>query len=292
MKQLFTSLEYNSAKSTDLLPLKCYHCNNKFYQKKFIITMTMDAQKNNDKQYSTKCRFCNQKCFHENQKNKIIMNCITCNKQVYRIPSSIIKLKNIFCSKSCSAKYNNTRRNINRKEINKKISETLKLKNKAKFYTFKCEWCGKENTIEWSKRKKKLCNRSCSSKFINKKYKSGVKGGQASAKIQIRRSKNEIYFAELCEKKFQKVLLNENIFNGWDADVIIEDFKVAVLWNGKWHYEKITQKHSIKQVQNRDKIKIKEIKKQGYIPYIIKDMGKYDKDFVELQFKKFIEIFA
>ena len=108
--------------------------------------------------------------------------------------------------------------------------------------------------------------------------------------MQNRRSKNEIYFAELCIKEFKKVLLNENIFNGWDADVIIEDYKIAVLWNGVWHYKKITRKHSVKQVQNRDRIKIKEIKKKGYIPYIVKDMGKHNKKFVESEFDKFLNI--
>lgn len=103
----------------------------------------------------------------------------------------------------------------------------------------------------------------------------------------VKRSKNEIYFGELCSNYFKKVLLNECIFNGWDADVIIEDIKVAILWNGKWHYEKIMKKHSLEQVKNRDKIKINEIKKAGYTPYIIKDMGKHNKEFVENEFEKF-----
>ena len=50
--------------------------------------------------------------------------------------------------------------------------------------------------------------------------------------------------------------------------------KIAILWNE----EKITKKHSIKQVQNRDIIKIKEIEKLGYTSYVIKDMGKYDEE--------------
>jgi predicted RNA-binding Zn-ribbon protein involved in translation (DUF1610 family) len=112
----------------------------------------------------------------------------------------------------------------------------------------------------------------------------------------VKRSKNEIYFAELCEQHFSKVLSNEQMFNGWDADVIIEDIKTAVLWNGKWHYEKIMKNHSVEQVQNRDKIKLKEIEKCGYKSYIIKDMGKYNKNFVEKEFKNFynwaINLFA
>ena len=81
---------------------------------------------------------------------------------------------------------------------------------------------------------------------------------------------------------------NEPIFNGWDADIIIEDLKVAVLWNGKWHYEKVTRSHSLEQVQNRDKIKLKEIESAGYTPYVIKDMGKADPIFVRMEFEKLL----
>jgi hypothetical protein len=79
------------------------------------------------------------------------------------------------------------------------------------------------------------------------------------------------------------------MFNGWDADVIIEDIKTAILWNGKWHYEKIKKEHSVEQVQNRDKIKLMEIENMGYKSYVIKDLGKANKEFVEKEFKKFID---
>lgn len=132
---------------------------------------------------------------------------------------------------------------------------------------------------------------------ISQKYKEnnifkeyGRIGGIKSAQVQQRRSKNEKYFCELCEKYFKKVLHNESIFNGWDADIIIEDYKIAVLWNGIWHYKQINKKQSLKQIQSRDKIKINEIKKAGYIPYIIKDMGKYNPEFVEQQFNIFIKM--
>ena len=46
---------------------------------------------------------------------------------------------------------------------------------------------------------------------------------------------------------------------------------------------------SLNQIQNRDSIKIKEIVNSGYIPYIIKDMGKYKKDFVQENFNEFIK---
>lgn len=115
----------------------------------------------------------------------------------------------------------------------------------------------------------------------------GCKGIQHQG--DLRRSKNEIEFCKLCEEYFDNVKHNECIFNGWDADVIIEDIKFAVLWNGPWHYKQITKSHSVKQTQNRDKIKIKEIKESGWTPYIIKDMGKANKDFVKEKFDEFLK---
>lgn len=115
----------------------------------------------------------------------------------------------------------------------------------------------------------------------------GCKGIQHQG--DLRRSKNEIEFCKLCEEYFNNVKHNECIFNGWDADIIIEDIKFAVLWNGPWHYKQITKSHSVRQIQNRDKIKIKEIKESGWTPYIIKDMGKANKDFVKEKFDEFLK---
>lgn len=114
------------------------------------------------------------------------------------------------------------------------------------------------------------------------------RGALKGATSNQRRSRNEIYFCNLCEQYFNSVKHNEPIFNGWDADVIIEDIKYAILWNGPWHYRKITEKHSVEQVQNRDRIKLIEIEKAGYTAYIIKDDGDFNKAFVEEQFNLFI----
>jgi len=156
-----------------------------------------------------------------------------------------------------------------------------------------CEYCNILFHVNDKKKKTRFCSRSCASKHTNSLphvkqvlMESGRRVAEKQA--ETRRSKNEIYFAELCEKYFKKIYTNKPMFNGWDADVIIEDIKTAVMWNGKWHYEKITEAHSVKQVQNRDKIKIKEIKNSGYTPYVIKDMGGCDKEFVENEFNKFI----
>lgn len=147
-----------------------------------------------------------------------------------------------------------------------------------------------------------MCSKECSNylkthrkEFLSEKSREKMsESGRKSVALQgdSRRSKNEIYFYELCKTEFNKVLNNKPMFNGWDADIIVEDYKIAILWNGSWHYKKIKENHSIKQVQNRDKIKINEIQKVGYIPYVIKDMGKYNKSFVETEFEKFKKYIA
>lgn len=114
----------------------------------------------------------------------------------------------------------------------------------------------------------------------------GKMGGKISANNQNKRSKNEIYFGNLCKTMFNNVEFNIPFFNGWDADVILHDIKLAILWNGPWHYKQIKKGHSLTQVQNRDRIKHREIINNGYIPYVIKDNGKYSKKFVNNEFNK------
>lgn len=99
------------------------------------------------------------------------------------------------------------------------------------------------------------------------------------------------YFLNYVKSKFKDVTTNDPIFNGWDADIIIKDIKVAILWNGVWHYKKVTKDHSVSQVQNRDKIKINEIKKYGYTPYIIRDDGKFNEEKVNMEWNLFLNSF-
>jgi len=192
------------------------------------------------------------------------------------------KEKIVYCSRSCSNKRSHSL------ETRKKISEGVRSNfNRPDRF---CKNCKKN--IKEKKKKHVFCSISCASKHYAKtdKGKEQIKKMvQKSVNTQVRRSKNEILFFEKCFDKFNNVESNANIFNGWNADVIIHDFKLAILWNGKWHYEKIREGHSLSQVQNRDRIKIKEIEKFGYTPYVIKDMGRFSKDKVEEEFSRLIE---
>lgn len=195
-----------------------------------------------------------------------------------------------FCSKSCASSFSTKR---NRAEINEKVRKTLIGKGRANAdVKLICPQCKNEFYVAYVKRNQICCSISCSSKRKNEQLYIGKRGGAASAAKRVLRSKNEILFFNLCVGHFSNVHNNLRFFNGWDADIILMDQRIAILWNGKWHYEKITKSHSLEQVQNRDRIKIKEIEKSNFTPYIIKDMGKHNPDFVMKEFNKFLEYIA
>lgn len=188
----------------------------------------------------------------------------------------------VYCSRSCANKREHT------EETKQKMSISAKL-NYVKDIPF-CLNCNAD--ISHKKNKIKFCSRSCGSKYTmntdegKERIKNMVKKSVIS---QSRRSKNEILFYEKCNNYFNSVENNIVMFNGWDADIIVHDYKIAVLWNGVWHYKQIYKSQSLKQIQNRDKIKIKEIIDYGYEPYVIKDMGKFSIKKVDEEFNKFIE---
>lgn len=271
-KKFFENKKEEDEKTRKIMNLICKNCN-KSYQ------LNLTDNEFNKHSYSD---FCKRKCarqFSTKNCDKSLKEskCVDCGKILY--------IKKNASSSTCRC-------------------DECKIKYYENVLPYKtCIVCG--NTFQYKRvgdkiiHKSKTCSDACSIEFLkNKKlYLTDEmilrfrECGKKSANIQrlVRRSKNEIHFYEMCKKHFNDVVHNEPIFNGWDADVIIHDIKYAILWNGPWHYKNICEKHSFKMVQNRDKIKIHEIEKFGYIPYVIKDMGKENIKFVEEQFKIFLE---
>lgn len=284
MKTLFTEEEFEKSKSEDKLPCECYHCGGTFLTMKKIIKFEKERPKRN------RVKFCSQQCKNLFNTPPVIIKCANCDKEVKKTQSEVNSTKHSFCSMSCAGTYNGKLR-VHSVETKQKISKSNKKKFKGIRNIDVVKIC-KQCSSEFHTRVKKgiFCSRSCQTTWANLNLGMARKAGLASvsAQSETRRSKNEIYFGELCANHFKEVKFNEPMFNGWDADVIIEDIKMAVLWNGKWHYEKITKKHSVAQVQNRDKIKQREITEKGYQSYVIKDMGKYNRLFVENKFAEFL----
>ena len=229
-------------------------------------------------------KYLNYKKITNNRFGKLLkfsVYCFKCNK-----PTMVIEREFSFPKKEryyCSLKCANSHKQTTKAKL--KLSKQRSGIRLVQYIILHCELCNKKFEVLPCNKHRRFCSTMCSNKVTARI------GGLKSAAIQSmnHRSKNEIYFYELCKQKFSSILANKNIFNGWDADIILPDDKIAILWNGNWHYKKITKKHSVLQVQNRDKIKINEILKCGYIPYIIKDTGKYNKYFVENKFKEFLK---
>jgi hypothetical protein len=60
----------------------------------------------NNKEQTAK--FCSKKCYAKSLQIKILVQCAHCQTPITKSPSAIKHARNVFCSKSCSAIYNNT----------------------------------------------------------------------------------------------------------------------------------------------------------------------------------------
>src|SRR3990172_5341141 len=83
-----------------------------------------------------------------------MINCENCGE-----PHDKIYGSGRFCSPWCARSFATKKE---RKEINKKVSKTLKGTGHNSVIK-KCDWCKKEFKIKWIKRNQKCCSRSCSS---------------------------------------------------------------------------------------------------------------------------------
>lgn len=216
--------------------------------------------------------------------------CLNCGKPL------IGKSQKKFCGHKCSALFNNRNRTEMSDETKRLISETLKEKCKNRKTKRVCVVCGNEFLYTRGINTKKICSKKCQDEYKSNRIRYMTLEGREKISINARnvikklgdekRSKNEKLFYDMCNERFINVEHNKTIFNGWDADIIIHDYKIAVLWQGAWHYKQISKKTKLSQIQNRDTLKIKEIERFGYTPYIIKDMGKFDENKVKDEFKR------
>lgn len=239
--------------------------------------------------------------------------CDNCGKTFLKYRSDINRgFRNLFCSMSCRTSFCNKRRkengftlkNTTKEAKCTKCNKLILIKINASTHCFVCKDC-KSTDIEYTK--KGGCYKKRPPKIIKPCVMCGIKfetrqrnycnnclkirqqqNGllNVQKRKEIKRSKNEILFAELCIKYFENITTNKPIFDGWDSDVQLHNYKLAIHWNGAWHYRYCGGKHSLSQVQARDKIKFSIIEKCGWTNYIIKDMGNFNDKFVKEQFEK------
>lgn len=277
------------------ITIKCSVCNTEFER---LLKQYKYQLKVSGENYKPLCG--SNSCKESFRTAKQLVTCQICNKEFHKKQSQIKKTLNNFCSSSCSAKFTNSNRSLdyNRTKTIKCKTCSIEFKVNAHSTIINCESCKKSNVkitfcqkcnseITPPRKVAKYCD-PCR-KYVHKKY--GEINGKISAVSQQRRSKNEILFYNLCAAEFNNVKHNDPCFvsptGNWDADVVLHDHKVAVLWNGVWHYKKIHGDHSLAQVQQRDKIKLQVIANNGYTSYTVQDNGKHNVEFVRNEFLKF-----
>jgi len=215
------------------------------------------------------------------------LECLQCNK-VTKNPK--------FCDNSCAAKFSNANRIDkcpgkykkkqssciecgNDVEINLRASHRNAICDSCRYVDKECGYCkGIFQANAFNKRGsvQKYCSSRCRSLYNIYETEMSILGGIASAKKQCRRSKKEIELFELCKSYFVDYEIEHNIpvvpDEVWDADIIIRDIKLAILWNGPWHYKEMPLKnHSLKQVKNRDRIKIILFERNGWDVLVFED---------------------
>lgn len=211
-------------------------------------------------------------------------NCLYCNSVFVTAKWS----KQKFCNRSCSAKYNNKIRGSRSQETKDKISKTLR--SEIKWSPKPCTACGEL----FVSRNRKTCSDKC---FLDRCKETGKRGGIASSQspnTKRGRSRSEIYFAQLIQEEFDNVLTNKRMFNGWDADIVLPDLKIAIHWNGPHHYLPVFGAGRLVNIQRRDKLRYAAIKEHGYVNYIIDDHNNkgFTKRKVLDEFNKFREKYA
>lgn len=111
--KLFSEKEFETSKSNDLLKCRCEPCGKiHFLTKRAINCLIRKSKVYNRRLYLS----CSRKCatvngLRANGKDLVVpklVSCKNCNKNFYKLPKEIKKSNNNFCSRSCSATFNNT----------------------------------------------------------------------------------------------------------------------------------------------------------------------------------------
>lgn len=284
--------EMLSFKYYDMIPLKCDACQQDFQR-------IQKRVKNDFKLKSHLRHFCSNRCQNSlKKKDYINLTCYLCKTHFSLIPSEFEKrskkTSKLCCSQQCANKINIHRS----EETRKKVSETLKrkyaegfiihpkaIKNKA---PYTCSFCSKKFI---SKKKRSTCSKEC---YKNLLPSIGRKGGRVTSSLEFHkrnRSSNEKMFFAKIKELCPDAIANKRLFDGWDADIIIPSQKLAIHWNGIWHYKPVMGNELLKRVQQKDKLRYEAIEKHGYKNYIIQDLGRMNEEKVTKEYIDFLQKF-
>lgn len=221
------------------------------------------------------------------------MNCKNCNKIIAS------KYGKKFCSQTCSAILNNKKRGPQSQKTKLKKSQTLKERADLKgrklpkenglFYNF-CKICDKKfyyahcSVI-------KMCSTECRNELKRRVNAETEKRLGGLWQRRNSRSKGEKLLSEKLLSLGLNVVTNKKMFNGFDADIILPDYKIAIHWNGAWHWKPIAGEDLLNKIKLRDTLRYKAIEECNYINYIIIDHKLGTPEFAaDIHFRKLIRL--
>ena len=100
---MFTKHELENSKNKTMLNIKCKQCNCIFTRKKIDIINYIRYRKSG-------FLYCTRECASKGHQKRLNLICGTCGKSFIRYVASARNKINVFCTNSCSAKYNNKHR--------------------------------------------------------------------------------------------------------------------------------------------------------------------------------------
>ena len=157
MITLYTQEQFDNAGSRDHLPLQCEHCRNTFLKGKNEILIALAGSTDH------KNKYCSKSCSGLSRRLSKLIPCAYCTKTVSRMPKELKKVKNTFCSRKCSAKYNNA--------VRTRVGF-------VKLNQVNCEVCDKSYTKCY--KKQISCSLVCSAKLAYKRYIEDWKNGKVT----------------------------------------------------------------------------------------------------------------
>lgn len=171
---MISKTELDSKGSRDPIPLECYQCGKPHYRTKNIILRIL----NGGLRGTRKGCFCSKKCQHSAQNISKEFSCRQCGKAVFRPPSEIGR--EIFCSSSCSAKFNNSRRLITRYQSDSNI--TFRQTPEKLFMLKICKGCDKEFTV--TRKSRLFCSQQCHATQLRKQCYDKIERGDVDGHSQ------------------------------------------------------------------------------------------------------------
>lgn len=252
-------IEKGKEKGRNVVPYKCDYCGIHYQRSKDWLLYACFRNSNKLTYCTNDCSFLARRSI---DRDRVCLHC-----KIHFIAKS---KEQLFCNQSCSAKYNNKKRGAPSQETKNKISKALSGRIKTERKPVPCIVCG-ELFLCKPNRKRKTCSDECYSVRLKEIGRMGGIAASQSPNMKRGRSRSEIYFAQLIQEKFNNVLTNKRMFDGWDADVILLDLKIAIHWNGPCHYLPLFGDDYLQVVQNKDRERYAAIEKCGYTNYIIDD---------------------